>query len=75
MTHLVTRDPDTGHRCGPIRWPNGTPPTPNGCRWCGTPQHHHGRSWIPSAGMHAWTQPTNTQILARMHARRTARTA
>lgn len=70
---LVTRDPATGLRRGPIRYPDGQPPTPFGCRWCGTHRHHHGRSWSPARGMHAWERPTDAQILARMQARRAAR--
>lgn len=70
---LVTRDPNTGLRRGPIRYPNNHPPTPNGCRRCGAPQSSHGRRWIPSAGLHTWQPPTQQQILTRMKARRTAR--
>jgi hypothetical protein len=70
---LVTRNPATGLRHGGIRHPQGRPPTPYGCRWCGDPQRSHGRAWVGSAGMHAWERPTNTQILARMNARRAAR--
>lgn len=47
-------------------------PNPYGCRWCGL-DNPHGLYYVPSRGMHAWEQPTNTQIKARMHARRTAR--
>jgi len=67
---LVTRDPATGLRRGPVRFPDGNPPPPNGCRWCGIEQRHHGRQQIASAGLHAWERPTNTQLLARMKARR-----
>lgn len=70
---LVTRDPATGLRHSGIRHPNGQPPTPFGCRWCGTEDRSHGRTWTPSVGMHAWQRPTNAQITARMQARRTAR--
>ncbi len=70
---LVTRDPATGLRHSGIRHPNGQPPTPFGCRWCGTDQHGHGHTWTPSVGMHAWERPTNAQILARMQARRHTR--
>lgn len=70
---LVTRDPATGLRRNPIRHPDGQPPDPFGCRWCGTPQYHHGRSYNAGAGMHGWERPTNAQILARMRARRAAR--
>lgn len=49
--------------------------TPNGCRWCGLPliQPAHGRQWHPSVGLHAWEQPTQDQIKARMLARPAAR--
>ncbi len=70
---LVTRDPATGLRHSGIRHPDGRPPTPYGCRWCGAEKGSHGRSWIPSAGLHAWERPTSTQILARMQSRRAAR--
>ncbi|MFF8840535.1 hypothetical protein [Streptomyces sp. NPDC015130] len=72
---LVTRDPATGLSRNPIRYPDGQPPTPYGCRWCGTEQGGHGRRWKPGAGLHVWEQPTDAQILARMRARRTARLA
>ncbi|MEU8740537.1 hypothetical protein AB0K62_13530 [Streptomyces halstedii] len=49
-------------------------PPPFGCRWCGEQAGHHGRSYVRSQGMHAWEQPTTAQILARMRARRAART-
>lgn len=48
-------------------------PSPDGCRWCGDARHHHGHQWVPSVGMHAWTEPTREQRLARMTARRTRR--
>ncbi|MEU5498472.1 hypothetical protein [Streptomyces griseofuscus] len=70
---LVTRDPKTRLCRGPIRFPDGHPPVPSGCRWCGIPEATHGRSYIASAGTHTWEQPTSAQFLARMHARRTAR--
>jgi hypothetical protein len=59
---------------GHIRWPDGTPPTPYGCRWCGAERGHHGRRWLPGRGIHPWAEPTDRQILARMRARRTFRT-
>lgn len=64
---LVTRDPASGMRCNPPRWPHGTVPPPSGCRRCGRPHLGHG------ALEHLWEQPTDAQILARMRARRTAR--
>lgn len=67
------RDDATGMLRGHIRWPNGSPATPFGCRWCGTERGHHGRSWIPGRGIHVWEQPTQAQIKARMLARRNAR--
>ncbi|XVV35035.1 hypothetical protein ACQPXT_13705 [Streptomyces sp. CA-100214] len=71
---LVTRDLVTGLRRGPIRFPDGQPPPPHGCRWCGRPQYRHGnRDWIASAGPHRWTRPTPAQTLARMRARRRVR--
>jgi hypothetical protein len=75
VTHLVTTDPATGLRRGPIRHPDGKPPQPSGCRWCGTPQRQHARGWVAAAGLHPWVQPTPVQILARMRARRTASAA
>ena len=70
---LVTRDPATGLRRGPIRFPNGRPPTPFGCRWCGTEQGGHGRRWAASARVHQWARPTDAQILTRMKDRIRAR--
>ncbi|MFD3336113.1 hypothetical protein ACFWV1_26220 [Streptomyces sp. NPDC058700] len=67
------RNPETGMVHSHIRHPDGQPPTPFGCRWCGTEQSGHGRRWKPGHGMHPWEQPTPKQILARMRARRTAR--
>jgi hypothetical protein len=69
------QDTVTGMLHGHVRWPNGTAPTPFGCRWCGTEQGGHGRRWMPGRGIHAWEQPTQEQIKARMLARRTARKA
>ncbi|MET8609726.1 hypothetical protein [Streptomyces misionensis] len=67
---LVTRDPETGLRRGPVRWPDGTPPAPFGCRWCGHQPNAHG-----GYGAHRWERPTRAQILARMRARALARRA
>jgi hypothetical protein len=69
------RDTVTGMLHGHIRWPNGSAPTPFGCRWCGTEQGGHGRRWMAGRGMHGWEQPTQEQIKARMLARRAARKA
>jgi hypothetical protein len=63
------RDVTTGMLHGHIRWPNGTAPTPFGCRWCGTEQDEHGRRWMPGKGVHSWERPTERQIKARMLAR------
>lgn len=70
---LVTRDLATGLRRGPVWYPDGQPPTPYGCRWCGTEQSGHGQRWKASVGLHRWEQPTRVQILARTRARRRAR--
>lgn len=70
------RDAATGMLRGHIRWPDGRPPSPFGCRWCGIAQGWaHCRLWIPGRGFHGWVQPTQAQILARMVARRAARKA
>ncbi|MEW2068449.1 hypothetical protein [Streptomyces sp. NPDC007346] len=71
----VTRDPDTGLRRGPIRYPDGTPPAPFGCRWCGIEHGRHAAQWSRSVGLHIWTRPTSAQHLARMQARLKARRA
>lgn len=47
--------------------------TPNGCRWCGLPEHGHANRWKPPAGWHQWTAPTQQQIKDRMTARRAER--
>lgn len=67
---LVTRDSKTGLRRNGIRYLDGNPPTPAGCRWCGTREYWHGRRYVASVGWHTWTMPTTKQILARMKARR-----
>ncbi|WBP89476.1 hypothetical protein [Kitasatospora cathayae] len=46
---------------------------PDGCGLCGIPRREHARRWVSPAGWHAWVQPSNDQILARMKARRAAR--
>jgi hypothetical protein len=67
-------DRQTGMRHGPIRFPDGSPPLPHGCRWCGRPAYQHGaRDVISSAGPHGWVRPTPAQTIARMRARRAAR--
>ncbi|WP_406156883.1 hypothetical protein [Streptomyces canus] len=67
------RDAVTGMLHGHIRFPDGSVPTPFGCRWCGTEQGGHGGRWMPGKGVHRWEQPTQAQIKARMLARRNAR--
>lgn len=67
------RDAATGMLHGHIRWPDGTTPSPSGCRWCGVEQYGHMQSWLPGRGFHCWEQPTQAQIKARMVARRNAR--
>lgn len=71
---LVTRDSVTGLRRSGIHHPDGHPPVPSSCRWCGVEERYHGQRWKPSQGWHRWTQPTTAQIKARMLARRAART-
>nr|WSX25538.1 hypothetical protein OG690_38290 [Streptomyces tubercidicus] len=46
---------------------------PNGCRWCDIDKRPHGRQWTEEPGWHAWEQPTQDQIKARMLARRADR--
>lgn len=70
---LVTRDPATGLRRGPVRYPDGHPPVPSGCRWCGIEHRRHAGRWSAAVGWHAWNAPTSAQVLARMRARRAAR--
>lgn len=43
---------------------------PDGCRWCGDEQHHHGTQYAEGIGQHQWAQPTDRQRLERMQARR-----
>lgn len=73
MTLLLV-DAGSRLRHGPVRFPDGSPPPPHGCRWCGRPTYRHGaRDWISSVGTHGWTRPTPAQTLARMKARRAVR--
>jgi hypothetical protein len=66
-------DAATGLVHGYVRWPHGTAPTPSGCRWCGSEKRSHFQRFLPRRGFHAWVQPTQAQIKARMLARRNAR--
>jgi hypothetical protein len=67
------RDQTTGMLRGPVYFPNGYPPVPSSCRWCGQEQGSHGQWWRPGKGYHRYEQPTQAQIKARMRARRLAR--
>lgn len=53
-------------------------PIPSACRYCGIPEREHFQRWVsPSNGGPGWhwhTPPANALILARMQARRAART-
>lgn len=74
VNHLTRTDPATGLRHGWIRYANGSPPAPFGCRWCGTvADNHHGDS-IPGRP-HTYTRPTYKQQKLRMLARRKNRKA
>lgn len=72
---FLHRDLDTGMAHGNVRWPEGQPPAPFGCRWCGAEQRFHGRRNLRGRNSHGWVQPTQAQIKARMLARRNARKA
>lgn len=50
-------------------------PNPMGCRHCGIDRGEHVDWYTQTVGWHKWEQPTQKQILARMLARRSARTA
>lgn len=45
-------------------------PLPGACRWCGYPSHGHANRWVPGQRWHAYVQPTQEQIKARMLAQR-----
>lgn len=49
---------------------NGLDVEPSACTWCGIAQRPHGRQYADAVGWHAWAQPSQEQILARMKARR-----
>ncbi len=68
------RHPETGMLRGHIYYPDGHPPVPSGCRWCGL-SNPHWQYWRPGKGYHQYEPPTQAQILARMRARRAARPA
>ncbi|WP_411092243.1 hypothetical protein [Streptomyces sp. 049-1] len=75
---MITKHPSTrcktcGLHHGRVRHPDGTPPHPYGCRWCGIDPAEHRKRRTAAAGLHTWQRPTNAQILARMRARRVAR--
>lgn len=74
-TGLLYRDCDTGMAHGNVRWPEGQPPVPYGCRWCGIEQRVHGRRSLRGRSSHRWERPTERQIKARMVARRNVRKA
>jgi hypothetical protein len=48
---------------------------PYGCTHCGITKRSHGRRWTTGVGSHAWTAPSEDQIVERMKARRTVRLA
>ncbi|GGP55522.1 hypothetical protein [Streptomyces abikoensis] len=48
-------------------------PEPYACRHCDISERGHAQRWTPDAGSHAWTPPSDKQIVARMLARRAAR--
>ncbi|MFB6961866.1 hypothetical protein ACFCYB_34010 [Streptomyces sp. NPDC056309] len=73
MSHLLTVDPGTGLRRSAIRFPDGEPPLPDGCRWCGATFLGHGsKRWAASQGWHRWAEPTEAQTAARQAARKAA---
>jgi hypothetical protein len=47
---------------------------PSACRHCDIPYREHYQQWTQAAGRHQWTAPTDSQMLARMLARRASRT-
>lgn len=49
---------------------NGLDVEPSACTWCGIAERGHGRQYADAVGWHAWAQPSQEQILARMKARR-----
>lgn len=73
IKHPTTRCRTCGLHHGPVRHPDGTPPLPFGCRWCGIHPAEHRARRTAAAGLHTWERPTRAQVLARMRARRAAR--
>ncbi|MFE7928353.1 hypothetical protein ACFU6S_06365 [Streptomyces sp. NPDC057456] len=73
IKHPSTRCAKCDLHHGPIRHPDGIPPTPFGCRWCGIAPDEHRARRTAAAGLHTWQRPTRGQTLARMVARRAAR--
>ncbi|MFJ5815038.1 hypothetical protein ACIQGT_14220 [Streptomyces sp. NPDC093108] len=65
---LLIFDESAGRRRSPIRHPDGSPPPPSGCRWCGMSVTVHGVRWSAAATSHRWTAPTPAQVLARVRA-------
>lgn len=63
-------DRTTGLKRTAVRFPDGSPPDPDGCRWCGISPRRHDLEWSRAAQWHRWTHPTAVQIYARMTARR-----
>lgn len=60
-----------GLRRSGIRYPDGTPPVPGGCRWCGAPYLGHAQGiWVAARGWHQWEEPTTAQVRARSVRRR-----
>ncbi|WP_406501544.1 hypothetical protein OHA04_27395 [Streptomyces sp. NBC_01590] len=68
---LITRDETTGRWRSPIRHPDGAPPRPAGCRWCGIPEDIHDVEWSEAATLHRWASPTAAQVQARIRAHAT----
>lgn len=48
-----------------------TLPDPMGCAECGIARRGHARQYTEAAGWHAWKEPSQEQIKARMRARHT----
>lgn len=61
-------DPVTGLRRSEIRHPDGCPPDPGGCRWCGRlPSVHWGAvRGVVCCKCEEWAPPTDAQIRARI---------